>query len=63
MTDMKARNLNLRCNCTNPFLPVVQARAVAEGVLCFLNKPFDASSLLGYVRLALQRTEPGKNGS
>jgi FixJ family two-component response regulator len=42
---------------------VIQARAVAEGVLCFLNKPVDASSLLGYVRLALQRIEPGKDHS
>lgn len=33
----------------------IQARAMAEGVLCFLSKPVDASSLLGCVRLALQR--------
>src|SRR6267142_1208867 len=41
----------------------MQARAMAEGVLCFLSKPVDASSLLACVRLALQRIEPGKDHS
>jgi FixJ family two-component response regulator len=41
----------------------IQASAMAEGVLCFLSKPVDASSLLACVRLALQRIEPGKDHS
>ena len=41
----------------------IRARAVAEGVLCFLSKPVDASSLLECVRLVMQRIEPGNDHS
>jgi FixJ family two-component response regulator len=37
----------------------IQARAMADGAICFLSKPVDTSSLLACVRLALQRIEPG----
>jgi FixJ family two-component response regulator len=39
----------------------IEARALAEGVLCFLTKPVDAVSLLGCVRLALQRSASRKD--
>lgn len=37
----------------------VRDRALAEGVVCYLTKPFDDDDLIGRVRSALQAAEPG----
>jgi FixJ family two-component response regulator len=36
----------------------VGARALEQGVVCYLSKPLDENTLLGYVRSALQRAGP-----
>jgi FixJ family two-component response regulator len=41
----------------------VRARALDQGVVCFLSKPLDEDALLGCVRLALQRDKPGEAAS
>jgi len=40
-----------------------RARALGQGVVCYLSKPVDELSLLGCVRLALQRARPDENSS
>jgi FixJ family two-component response regulator len=37
----------------------VRDRALADGVICYLTKPFDDDSLIGCIRSALQRAKPG----
>jgi FixJ family two-component response regulator len=37
----------------------VRDRALADGVVCYLTKPFDDNSLIGCVRSALQNGKPG----
>jgi len=39
----------------------VRARALADGVICYLTKPCDEDALLGCVSTALERTEPGEH--
>ena len=39
----------------------VRARALADGVVCYLTKPCDEDALLGCVWTALERTEPGEH--
>jgi FixJ family two-component response regulator len=38
----------------------VRARALADGIICYLTKPCDEDALLGCIRSALERTEPGE---
>jgi len=38
----------------------VRTRALAEGVVCYLSKPFDREALLGCIRTALEQT--GRKG-
>ena len=38
----------------------VRARALADGIICYLTKPCDEDALLGCVWSALERTEPGE---
>jgi FixJ family two-component response regulator len=38
----------------------VRARALADGIICYLSKPCEEDALLGCVRSALERTEPGE---
>ena len=40
----------------------VRERALADGVVCYLSKPFDDDALIGAVRAVLQTPEPGANG-
>jgi FixJ family two-component response regulator len=39
----------------------VRARALADGVICYLTKPCDEDALLGCVSTALEHTEPGEH--
>jgi FixJ family two-component response regulator len=41
----------------------VRALALADGVICFMSKPFDEGTLIGCLRSALDRTKPGEGGS
>jgi CheY-like chemotaxis protein len=38
-----------------------RARALENGVICYLTKPVDGDGLLGCVSTALERTEPGEH--
>jgi FixJ family two-component response regulator len=38
----------------------VRARALADGIICYLTKPCDEDALLECVWSALERTEPGE---
>ena len=38
----------------------VRARALADGVICYLSKPCEEDALLGCVSLALERAKPGE---
>jgi FixJ family two-component response regulator len=38
----------------------VRARALADGVICYLTKPCDEDALLGCVSSALERAKPGE---
>jgi FixJ family two-component response regulator len=40
----------------------VRARALADGVICYLSKPFADDALIGAVRSALQGAKPGAEG-
>jgi FixJ family two-component response regulator len=40
---------------------VVQARALKDGIVCFLHKPVDENHLIGCIRPALERPRPVKN--
>jgi FixJ family two-component response regulator len=37
----------------------VRDRALADGVICYLTKPFDDNALIGCVQSALQSAKPG----
>jgi FixJ family two-component response regulator len=39
----------------------VRDRALADGVLCYLSKPFDHDALIACVRSALQRPKPASH--
>jgi FixJ family two-component response regulator len=39
----------------------VRARALADGVICYLTKPCDEDTLLACVSSALERTGPGEH--
>jgi FixJ family two-component response regulator len=41
----------------------VRARALKDGVVCYLPKPVDEKLLLGYLHAALQSREPTKDDS
>ena len=41
----------------------VRARALADGVLCYLTKPCDEDALLGCVWSALEQAKPGEYNS
>jgi FixJ family two-component response regulator len=38
----------------------VRARALADGIICYLTKPCDEDALLGCVSSALERAKPGE---
>ncbi len=40
-----------------------RARALADGVICYLKKPFDENALIGCVHAALERSRPGAGHS
>jgi FixJ family two-component response regulator len=39
----------------------VRAHVLAQGVICYLSKPLDEAVLVGCVRLALERGNPGES--
>lgn len=41
----------------------VRARAVTDGVICYLSKPFDEDDLLACISSALTRAKPGQQNS
>jgi FixJ family two-component response regulator len=38
----------------------VRARVLADGVICYLSKPFDEDALLGCIHSALERVYPAE---
>jgi FixJ family two-component response regulator len=42
---------------------VVRARALSDGVLCYLRKPFSENDLIHWIRTALERDKPPEDKS